>query len=158
MHTITVRTATVQYLNIIFKTFFFRPGFIIYDQFFNQDPIYFLSFFNFRIKRLILKIYFSWTSPQVLLWSGVTEQLKVQTIPGCAEICPFEDFLRIVKDVLPSDDEYYCRRDKTEDLKKNVHHRSSAACIANDKTSWYIFLTVLFSFTSKFVQKWLLSI
>ncbi|XP_011064013.1 PREDICTED: venom acid phosphatase Acph-1-like isoform X2 [Acromyrmex echinatior] len=72
---------------------------------------------------------------QVLLWSGVTEQLKVQKIPGCAEICPFEDFLRIVKDVLPSDDEYYCRWDKTEDLKKNIHHRSSAACIANDKTS-----------------------
>ncbi|EGI59541.1 PREDICTED: venom acid phosphatase Acph-1-like isoform X1 [Acromyrmex echinatior] len=90
---------------------------------------------------------------QVLLWSGVTEQLKVQKIPGCAEICPFEDFLRIVKDVLPSDDEYYCRWDKTEDLKKNIHHRSSAACIANDKTSWYIFLTVLFAFTSKFVQK-----
>ncbi|KYN18413.1 PREDICTED: venom acid phosphatase Acph-1-like isoform X1 [Trachymyrmex cornetzi] len=90
---------------------------------------------------------------RVLLWSGVTEQLKVQTIPDCTEICPFEDFLRIVKDVLPSDDEYYCRRDKTEDLKKNAHHRSSAACIAYDKTSWYIFLAVLFAFTSKFVQK-----
>ncbi|KAG5325423.1 ACPH1 phosphatase, partial [Acromyrmex heyeri] len=90
---------------------------------------------------------------RVLLWSGVTEQLKVQKIPGCAEICPFEDFLRIVKELLPNDDEYHCRRDKTEDLKKNTHHRSSAACIANDKTLWYIFLIVLFAFTSKFVQK-----
>ncbi|XP_011881184.1 PREDICTED: venom acid phosphatase Acph-1-like isoform X2 [Vollenhovia emeryi] len=73
---------------------------------------------------------------RALLWTGVTEQLIVQTIPGCAEMCPFEDFLDIVKDVLPSDDEYYCRREKTTgDTKPNAHHRSSADCIANSG-SW----------------------
>ncbi|XP_011703039.1 PREDICTED: venom acid phosphatase Acph-1-like isoform X2 [Wasmannia auropunctata] len=91
---------------------------------------------------------------RVLLWTGVTEQLKVQTIPGCAEICPFEDFLGIVKDILPNDDEYYCRREKTmEDFKPNAHHRSSATCIADFGSWWYIFLTVFLAFTSKFVQK-----
>jgi len=89
---------------------------------------------------------------QVLLWTGVTEQLNVQTIPGCAEMCPFEDFLDIVKDILPNDDEYYCRRDKTTELKPNAHHRSSATCIA-DNGFWYIFLTIFLAFTSKFVQK-----
>jgi len=79
---------------------------------------------------------------QVLLWTGVTEQLNVQTIPGCAEMCPFEDFLDIVKDILPNDDEYYCRRDKTMDLKPNAHHRSSATCIADDRSWYMIFLTV----------------
>ncbi|TGZ39027.1 Venom acid phosphatase Acph-1 [Temnothorax longispinosus] len=98
----------------------------------------------------IRNLSFAYLSPQVLLWTGVTEQLIVQTIPGCAEICPFEDFLNIVKDILPSDDEYYCRR---EDLKPNAHHRSSADCIADNGSWWYIFLTVLLTFTSKFTQK-----
>ncbi|XP_032682321.1 venom acid phosphatase Acph-1-like [Odontomachus brunneus] len=91
---------------------------------------------------------------RVLLWTGVTEQLNIQTIPGCAELCPFEEFLKIVKDVLPNDDEYYCRKDKTTDeLKPNAHHRSSAASVADDRIWRHIFLVVLLAFTSKFVQK-----
>lgn len=91
---------------------------------------------------------------QVLLWTGVTEELNVQTIPGCAELCPFEKFLNILKDVLPNDDEYYCRKNKTTDeLKPNAYHRSSAASIADDRIWRYISLTVLLAFTSKFVQK-----
>ncbi|EZA51681.1 hypothetical protein DMN91_004205 [Ooceraea biroi] len=91
---------------------------------------------------------------RVLLWTGVTEQLITQTIPGCTELCPFEKFLDIVKDVLPNDDEYYCRRNKTiEDIKPNVHHRSSATCVADDRTWRYIYLIALLAFTSKFIQK-----
>lgn len=93
---------------------------------------------------------------QVLLWTGVTEQLITQTIPGCTELCPFEKFLDIVKNVLPNDDEYYCKRNKTtEDVKSNVHYRVSSAAmsVADDKTWRYIFLIALFAFTSKFIQK-----
>lgn len=91
---------------------------------------------------------------QTVLWTGVTEQLIVQTIPGCAELCPFEEFLNIVNDILPNDDEYYCRKDKTTDgLKPNVHQRSSAASIADDRIWRHIFLAVIFAFTAKFVQK-----
>ncbi|EFN76082.1 venom acid phosphatase Acph-1 [Harpegnathos saltator] len=91
---------------------------------------------------------------RVLLWTGVTEQVIVQTIPGCAELCPLEEFLNIVKDILPNDEEYYCRKDKTTDgLKLNAHHRSSAASVADDRIWRHIFLTVLLAFTSKFVQK-----
>lgn len=93
--------------------------------------------------------YWKFISPQVLLWTGVTEQLIVQTIPGCSEMCPFEDLLDIIKDILPNDDEYYCRRNKTENLKP--HHRSSATRITGNGSWWYIFLTVLLV---KFVHKW----
>ncbi|KAL6448953.1 hypothetical protein ACFW04_000589 [Cataglyphis niger] len=89
---------------------------------------------------------------RVLLWTGVTEQLIIQTIPGCTELCPFEKFLDIVKDVLPNDDEYYCRRsDKTtKDL--IPHYQSSATHIVGDRFYRYIFFVVLFAFASKFVQ------
>ncbi|KAL0125244.1 hypothetical protein PUN28_004407 [Cardiocondyla obscurior] len=85
---------------------------------------------------------------RVLLWTGVTEQLIVQTIPGCAETCPFEKFLDIVKDVLPNDDEYYCRRDKTTE---DFAHQSSAACTT--ESWWHINLIVFLAFTLKFMQK-----
>ncbi|KAL0125246.1 hypothetical protein PUN28_004407 [Cardiocondyla obscurior] len=85
---------------------------------------------------------------EVLLWTGVTEQLIVQTIPGCAETCPFEKFLDIVKDVLPNDDEYYCRRDKTTE---DFAHQSSAACTT--ESWWHINLIVFLAFTLKFMQK-----
>lgn len=89
---------------------------------------------------------------RVLLWTGVTEELIIQTIPGCTELCPFVKFLNIVKDVLPNDDEYSCRRDKTtEDFMP--HYQSSATRIADDRFWRYIFLVALLAFTSKFVQK-----
>jgi len=91
---------------------------------------------------------------QVLVWTGVTEQLLTQTIPGCTELCPFAKFLDIVKDVLPNDDEYHCRRNKTtEDAKPNAQHRSAATCAVDDRTWRYISLVALLAFTSKFLQK-----
>lgn len=41
----------------------------------------------------------------MLFWNGVTDKLKVYKIPGCEEICPIEEYLNIVNDLLPSDEE-----------------------------------------------------
>lgn len=91
---------------------------------------------------------------QVLLWTGVSERLIGQTIPGCAELCPFARFLDIVRDVLPNDDEYYCRRDKTPDDARPNHRSSSAAtCVADDSTWRYVALVALLACTSKFLQE-----
>ncbi|XP_031785785.1 venom acid phosphatase Acph-1 isoform X1 [Nasonia vitripennis] len=40
---------------------------------------------------------------KVVYYKGIPEEFEDQTIPGCSEYCPLEDFLRIVKDVLPDD-------------------------------------------------------
>lgn len=89
---------------------------------------------------------------QVLLWTGVTEQLIIQTIPGCTELCPFVKFLDIIKDVLPNDDEYYCRRNKTTEAHM-PHYQSSATRIDDDRFWRFFFFVILFAFTSKFIQK-----
>lgn len=39
------------------------------------------------------------------MWTGVTEQLINQRIPGCNELCPLEQFLNILSDVIPNVDE-----------------------------------------------------
>ncbi|GAB1861179.1 Venom acid phosphatase Acph-1 [Camponotus japonicus] len=89
---------------------------------------------------------------RVLLWTGVTKQLIIQTIPGCTELCPFVKFLDIIKDVLPNDDEYYCRRNKTTEAHV-PHYQSSATRIDDDRFWRYFFFVILFAFTSKFIQK-----
>ncbi|XP_043273013.1 venom acid phosphatase Acph-1-like [Venturia canescens] len=45
---------------------------------------------------------------KVMLWTGVTRKLIVQKIPGCTEVCAFEEFLEITKDIIPNDKEYGC--------------------------------------------------
>ncbi|XP_054001257.1 venom acid phosphatase Acph-1-like [Hylaeus anthracinus] len=85
---------------------------------------------------------------RVLYWSGVSEQLKIETIPGCTELCPFEEFLSIVASVRPNDDEYYCQPGQTleESKKKRLRGReyicSSATNLALGNT-WYYLLTLV---------------
>ncbi|XP_012269189.2 venom acid phosphatase Acph-1-like [Athalia rosae] len=49
---------------------------------------------------------------RILLWTGVTERLITQSIPGCNELCPLDEFLNLLKDVIPSDEEYLCGSEK----------------------------------------------
>ncbi|KAK0095347.1 hypothetical protein PV326_008627 [Microctonus aethiopoides] len=42
---------------------------------------------------------------KIVLWTGVTEQLINQRIPGCNELCPLEQFLKILSDVIPNVEE-----------------------------------------------------
>ncbi|XP_068979221.1 venom acid phosphatase Acph-1-like isoform X2 [Bombus flavifrons] len=53
-----------------------------------------------KLKDLNNKVYI-----RMLFWNGVTDELKVYKIPECDEICPFEKYLNIVNDLLPSDEE-----------------------------------------------------
>ncbi|XP_031841386.1 venom acid phosphatase Acph-1 [Nomia melanderi] len=69
---------------------------------------------------------------RVLLWTGVYEQLIIQTIPGCTELCPFDQFLEIVKDVLPTDEEYSCNSNGTiNDLRNKAVKESICSSAAN---------------------------
>ncbi|XP_012243243.1 venom acid phosphatase Acph-1-like [Bombus impatiens] len=84
---------------------------------------------------------------RVLHWTGVSEQLMIETIPGCTELCPLENFFAIVKDVLPSDDEYHCH--PTENIKMSSNSEqvyTSGSSLAVGKTSYYVisslFLTI----------------
>ncbi|XP_020285852.1 venom acid phosphatase Acph-1-like [Pseudomyrmex gracilis] len=83
---------------------------------------------------------------KVLLWTGVTEELIPQKIPGCAEFCPFNEFLAIVKNVLPNDNEYRCLPDEE---KSGADYRSAANTVTS---SQYIFFSVLLVFASKLTR------
>lgn len=80
---------------------------------------------------------------QVLLWTGVTEELIPQKIPGCAEFCPFKEFFAIVKNILPNDNEYRCSPDEE---RPGVDYRSAANTVT---LSQYIFFSILLVFASK---------
>ncbi|XP_015116142.1 venom acid phosphatase Acph-1 [Diachasma alloeum] len=45
---------------------------------------------------------------KVLLWTGITEHLVSQRIPGCPELCPLDDFLDILREVIPNEKEGNC--------------------------------------------------
>ncbi|KAJ8668933.1 hypothetical protein QAD02_000192 [Eretmocerus hayati] len=45
---------------------------------------------------------------RLLFWSGSPKKLTVLRIDECAEICPMEQYLKIVTPMLPSDDDMLC--------------------------------------------------
>ncbi|CAK9831632.1 Venom acid phosphatase Acph-1 [Anthophora retusa] len=83
---------------------------------------------------------------RVLHWTGVTEQLKIKRIGDCVELCPLEIFLAIVKDIMPSNEEYYCSPSETT---SNGEQNSSASSIIVDKIYYYLisFIFLVFSCT-----------
>ncbi|XP_051158223.1 venom acid phosphatase Acph-1-like [Leptopilina boulardi] len=46
---------------------------------------------------------------QVLYYLGVPSEMKIMKIPGCEEMCPFEKFISLLKDVMPDDNEFKCQ-------------------------------------------------
>ena len=81
---------------------------------------------------------------RALLWTGVSEQLIIQTIPGCAELCPFDQFLGIVKDVIPKDDEYHCHPGEKLNKSEKIEHANSSASNIVVGMSWYSSVSVVF--------------
>ncbi|XP_051159786.1 venom acid phosphatase Acph-1-like isoform X2 [Leptopilina boulardi] len=75
---------------------------------------------------------------RIFLWTGVTEMYLSQTIPGCEEICPLDEFLKLLHNVIPSDKEYYCYG--TNSL------NSASALLENSK----LYSLLLFTFTYLF--------
>ncbi|XP_043470507.1 venom acid phosphatase Acph-1-like [Leptopilina heterotoma] len=71
---------------------------------------------------------------RIFLWTGVTEMYLSQTIPGCREICPLDEFLKLLNDVIPSDKEYNC-------------YQNSASALIENKN---LFSLVLIAFTYLF--------
>ncbi|XP_011500130.1 PREDICTED: venom acid phosphatase Acph-1-like, partial [Ceratosolen solmsi marchali] len=50
---------------------------------------------------------------KVLYYRGVPATLLTQQIPGCEILCPFNKFLDLLKDVIPSQNELRCDKSKT---------------------------------------------
>ncbi|KAJ8668932.1 hypothetical protein QAD02_000191 [Eretmocerus hayati] len=45
---------------------------------------------------------------KMMMWTGSPKKLKVLKLDECAEICPMEQYLKIVTPLLPSDDDMLC--------------------------------------------------
>ncbi|XP_046492662.1 venom acid phosphatase Acph-1-like [Neodiprion pinetum] len=45
---------------------------------------------------------------RMMLWTGVTEQLKTLRLPGCRSICPIEKYLELTREIIPSQEELDC--------------------------------------------------
>ncbi len=56
----------------------------------------------------------------MLLSNGTPKQLTTLKLGNCSEVCPMEEYLKIVAPVLPSDDEMRClyKDLKPEDIDK----------------------------------------
>ncbi|OAD53251.1 Venom acid phosphatase Acph-1 [Eufriesea mexicana] len=56
---------------------------------------------------------------QMLLWTGVTEKLITYVIPNCGIICSYDKYIRLMQDVIPSDEESNCLWNNTS--KEHLH-------------------------------------
>ncbi|XP_033231389.1 venom acid phosphatase Acph-1-like [Belonocnema kinseyi] len=81
---------------------------------------------------------------RVLFWTGVTEKLIPQTISGCKDICPLDEFLNLLKDVIPSDEEYYCYGTKAS---KACHTDKDASSVAASQGPIYSLLLAILPLT-----------
>ena len=54
------------------------------------------------------------------MWSGNPKKLETIRLKECREMCPFDEYLKIVKPNLPTDDEMMClyKNLKPLDIKK----------------------------------------
>ncbi|XP_046813955.1 venom acid phosphatase Acph-1-like [Vespa crabro] len=89
---------------------------------------------------------------RVLLWTGVTEKLIIQTIPGCNELCPYNEFRLLLNDVIATDEDLLCRQKNHNNNNNNNnnnnsnnnnnnhhhHHISSSTIINLDKLMFYL--------------------
>ena len=52
---------------------------------------------------------------KILNYLGIPSKIIELQIPGCEKLCPFDKFLELMEDVLPSDDEIICNKGITKD-------------------------------------------
>ncbi|XP_017793168.1 PREDICTED: venom acid phosphatase Acph-1-like [Habropoda laboriosa] len=45
---------------------------------------------------------------QMFLWTGVTGNLIAYTLPKCTTLCPYDTYIRIVKNIIPTNEELDC--------------------------------------------------
>ncbi|KAK2577299.1 hypothetical protein KPH14_003433 [Odynerus spinipes] len=87
---------------------------------------------------------------RVLLWTGVTEQLVIQAIPNCSDICPYEEFRRLLKDVIATDEDRLCRR---REHNAHRHTSSSTRITVNDLTLYLLTAATLTIANSRVISK-----
>ncbi|XP_053597176.1 venom acid phosphatase Acph-1-like [Microplitis demolitor] len=81
---------------------------------------------------------------KVQLWTGVTEQFITQTIPGCTELCPLDQFLKLLRDVIATDKEADCYG-----LKKNEKNSKASSSSRFNFNTTNVFICLVF-FSLKF--------
>ncbi|XP_029038981.2 venom acid phosphatase Acph-1-like [Osmia bicornis bicornis] len=52
---------------------------------------------------------------KILNYLGIPSKIIELQIPGCEKLCPFDKFLELMEDVLPSDDEIICNKGVSKD-------------------------------------------
>ncbi|XP_025075238.1 LOW QUALITY PROTEIN: uncharacterized protein LOC105431612 [Pogonomyrmex barbatus] len=50
---------------------------------------------------------------KILYYQGIPPSLKELKIPGCDILCPFDQYLEFIEDVIPSDEEMFCDKRQT---------------------------------------------
>ncbi|KAH0944673.1 hypothetical protein HN011_009464 [Eciton burchellii] len=53
---------------------------------------------------------------KLLYYQGIPPIIKEFRIPGCEELCPFDKYLDLIEDLIPSDDEMICDKRQTPDF------------------------------------------
>lgn len=53
---------------------------------------------------------------KLLYYQGIPPTIKELTIPGCDVLCPFEKYLDLIEDLIPSDNEMICDKRQTVDF------------------------------------------
>ena len=56
---------------------------------------------NFMIEKIMVFL-------QISYYLGIPEAIQTLTIPGCATLCPLDDFLRLTKNMVATDEEKNC--------------------------------------------------
>lgn len=52
---------------------------------------------------------------QLLYYRGIPSIIDELKIPGCETLCPFDKFLDLIRDLIPSDKEMVCNKRQTPD-------------------------------------------
>ncbi|XP_044010439.1 uncharacterized protein LOC122854092 [Aphidius gifuensis] len=60
---------------------------------------------------------------KVRYYKGIPEETITMKIPGCEELCPFENFLKLMEPVTPEGDELMCEKQSSCLLSKKIHDK-----------------------------------
>ncbi|CAK9832975.1 Venom acid phosphatase Acph-1 [Anthophora retusa] len=70
---------------------------------------------------------------RIYLWTGVTENLITYTIPGCTTLCPYDRYIKLMKYVIPTDEESECLWNKITKDQLRLYYSIDLALIDLNK-------------------------
>lgn len=68
---------------------------------------------------------------KLLYYQGIPPTIKELQIPGCDVLCPFDQYLDLIEDLIPSDDEMICDKRQTPDF-ANVEYPAGLQTLMYD--------------------------